>query len=452
MKKAHFHYRQAIDLGGSSHTSLGRALLEMGKTREAIDCFTTSISSTRSVQALFWKGNAHRGIGEIDEAVRCYLTALDVHQEDAEACQALAEVYLEEKNDPAAALVWFDKMFALPDTTSAKGYCRTRTPFAAYFCERYPKSSMKAKAFESLCALRRSIMEVKEALACDNGGAAIHYTSLDTSKALVIDTSPFRLHRADRMNDPSEGDIIRSAIGQNIVEEFLDLDPAEELPSAYIGSFVIRSEDQSVESVAADDHLLHWRLYGKSGGVEASGACLVYPCKIFSQRWNTHETASLYHSQGLLSVPTVTRYVPRWQAVTPSLYKVAYEGAGADPLVETMRPLLHHLAELKLAVSSNEEKFVLSNCVRILLEEIRYLFKSRQFEYEREARIVVTVWPNDPGIVVKQSSRAEYVELGQKVYPAEVVLGPCATDNPFSATGGQHGRVMVRKSAISYNL
>ena len=138
--------------------------------------------------------------------------------------------------------------------------------------------------------------------------------------------------------------------------------------------------------------------------------------------------------------------------MTPSLYKVAYEGAGADPLVETMRPLLHHLAELKLAVSSNEEKFVLSNCVRILLEEIRYLFKSRQFEYEREARIVVTVWPNDPGIVVKQSSRAEYVELGQKVYPAEVVLGPCATDNPFSATGGQHGRVMVRKSAISYNL
>ena len=447
-----FHYRRAIALGGAWYlsVSLGRALLAMGKTIEAIGCFNTAISSKPSSNAFFWKGNAHRKGGEVDHAIESYLAALDVHDEDAEACQALAEVYLEDKRDPTTALVWFDRMYSLPDTTSAIAYCRTRTSFAAYFCDRYPDVSMRAKAFEALCALRQTVLEVKQHLCCNSGGAAVHYTSLDVSKALILEMSPFRVYRADQMNDPSEGAILRTAIGEDIAREFLDCNDDRGLPTAYIGSFVVRAENRSIEPAPADDRLLHWRLYGKTDGIEATGACLVYPCTVFSRPTDTHETASLYHSHGLFAAPTITKYVPRWQALTPRLYEVAYDGAGAQGLIDKIRPALYHIAELKHAVSSSEEKTVLSNCVRVLLEEIRYLFKSGQFAYEREARVVVTVWPNDQGIKRDPSSRAEFIELGRNVYPIEVVLGPCVEDNPFTGPEVRRLNVAVRESRIPY--
>ena len=447
-----FYYRQAIALGGAWHVnvSLGRTLLAMGKTTEAIGCFTKAISSQPSSNALFWKGNAHRQAGEVDHAIESYLAALDVYDEDAEACQALAEVYLEDKRDPTTALVWFDRMYSLPDTTSAIDYCRTRTSFAAYFCERYPNVSMRAKAFEALCALRQAVLEVKQHLCRSSGGAAVHYTSLDVSKALIMDMSPFRVYRADKMNDPSEGAILRSAIDEEIATEFLDCNDEQGLPSAYIGSFVVRADSRSIGPAPADDRLLHWRLYGKTDGIEAAGACLVYPCTVFSQTTNTHETASLYHSHGLFAAPTITKYVPRWHAVTPRLYEVAYDGGDAQGLIDKIRPALYLIAELKRAASSNEEKTALSNCVSVLLEEIRYLFKSGQFAYEREARIIVTVWPNDQGIKRDSTSRAEFVELGPNVYPVEVVLGPCVEDNPFTGPEARQLNVAVRESRIPY--
>ena len=444
------HYRQAINLGSSNSVGLGRAFLGMGRTKEAIDCFSISISSQPNADALFWKGNAHRQAGEVRDAVESYFAALDADEENVDACHALAEVYLDDKKDPVKALAWFDRMYKLPDTRSAIAYCRTRTPFAAYFCERYPKVEGRPEVFRALCALRQAVLEVKQHLCCNSRDAAIHYTSLDTSKALIVDKSPFRLHRADKMNDPSEGAILRGAIGEEISEEFLDSADERGLPAAYIGSFVIKPEDQSNVRVPADDHLLHWRLYGRTNGAEGAGACVVYPCRIFAQAASTHETASIYHSQGLFAAPTVTRHVPRWQALTPRLYHVAYEGAGADVLIEKIRPPLNLVVELWRAVSSNEENAVLSNCVRVLLEEIRYLFKSKQFEYEREARVVVAVWPQSQGIRADPSRRTEFIELTRNVYPVEVVLGPCAMENPFTDLDALQSNVAVRKSQVSY--
>lgn len=446
------HYSQAIALGGTWHVrvNLGRALLAMGKTREAIGFFTTAISSQPNADALFWKGNAHRQAGEVRDAMESYFAALDAHEENVDACHALAEVYLDDKKDPVKALAWFDRMYKLPDTRSAIAYCRTKTPFAAYFCERYPKVEGRPEAFRALCALRQAVLEVKQHLCCNSRDAAVHYTSLETSQALILDMSPFRVYRADRMNDPSEGAILRSVIGKEIAGGFLDSSDEHRLPTAYIGSFVVRPEGRSNEPAPADDHLLHWRLYGRTDGIEATGACLVYRCTVFSQTANTHESASVYHAEGLFAAPAVTRYVPRWQALTPRLYKVAYDGADAQGLVDTIRPALYHITELQHAVSSNEEKTALSNCAKVLLEEIRYLFKSPHFEYESEARIVVTVWPEDPGIKRDTSNRGEYIELGRDVYPVEVVLGPCVGDNPFTGPDARRLNVTVRDSRIPY--
>ena len=74
-------------------------------------------------------------------------------------------------------------------------------------------------AFEALCALRRAVIEVKESLCCEPEGTAVHYAALETSKALVVDTSPLRAHRAEKMKDPREGGVLRSVIGEDLMEE-----------------------------------------------------------------------------------------------------------------------------------------------------------------------------------------------------------------------------------------
>ena len=446
------HYGQAMDLGGNKaldYMGLGRALLEMGGIEQAIDCFTKSASPRATSDAFFWTGNAYRRAGDTAKAIESYLAGLAINEEDAEICQALAETHLEDMADPTAALVWFDRMLELPDTTLAKGECRTRTPFAAYFCERYPKASMRTPVFEALCGLRRAVVEVKENLCCDGEGSAIHYTSLDTARALVVARSPLRAHRADRMNDPSEGEILRTTIGADVMSEFQDFDGMEDLPSAYIASFILRPDGDPVDS-PADDNLLHWRLYGKSDGIEGGGACLAYPCSLFSPKWKTHENASLYHADGLLAAPSIMRRLTRWQAVAPRLYSVTYEGSHAEELVAEIRRNVERMGELKRVVATGGERSVLSNCVKVLLEEIRFLFKSRDFEYENEVRAVVMVRPDERGIETHATSGKSYVEFGRDVYPKELVLGPGVAGNPLPEVEAKKSAVKVRKSRVRY--
>ena len=447
-----WHYRQALDLGGEKglgYMGLGRALLETRRVEEAIDCFTKSASSTETSDAFLWTGNAYRRAGVTVKAIEAYEAGLALNEEDPDICQALAEFWLEDQADPATALERFDRMYELPESTQATSLCRTRTPFAAYFCERYPQGPSRIPAFEALCGLRRAVVDVKEKLRRDRKGSAIHYTSLDTARALVVGRSPLRAHRADNMNDPSEGEVLRKMIGLDLASEFLDFDGAEDVPSAYIASFVLRPEDDPF-GTPADDNLLHWRLYGKSDGIEGGGACLAYPCRLFRPNSDTHESAPLYHADGLLAAPSVMRQLTRWQAVPPRLYSVAYEGGGGEELVAGIRPHMQRMVELKRAIATDGEKSVLSNCVKVLLEEIRFLFKSRNYDYEKEARVAVMVWPDERGLETCPTSEKEYVEFGRDVYPTELVLGPGVTGNPLPEAETMQPAVTVRKSGVLF--
>ena len=250
------------------------------------------------------------------------------------------------------------------------------------------------------------------------------------------------------MNDPSEGEILRKTISTDLVSEFLDFDDMEDLPSAYIASFVLRPEGDPV-GAPAHDNLLHWRLYGKSDGIEGGGACVAYPCSLFRPKWDSHESAPLYHADGLLAAPSILRRLTRWQAVAPRLYSVAYEGGRAEELVAGIRRHVERIGEVKRAVATDGERSVISNCVKVLLEEIRFLFKSRDFEYEKEARVVVMVWQNEGGIETQSSTGKEYVDLGRDVYPTELVLGPGVVGNPLEVEAKELP-VKVRKSRVPY--
>ena len=450
-EKSAWHYQRLVATGTDvaiACVGVGRALLAAGNPREAIQWFTKDSSWRQHADALLWKGNAHRRVDEADLAFECYEAILALNEADPDALQALAETCLEDKADLTAALRWLDRTYALPESTMARKLCRIRTPFAGYFCDRFPRVETRVAAFEALWALRCAVVEMKENLCCEDQGAAVHYTAIDTSKALVVERSPLRAHRADKMDDPREGAVLRLVLGEDFDEELLG-NGIEESASAFVASFVLRPVTQA-RGTRADDNLLHWRLYGKSGDAEGSGACLVYPSTLFSTKPESHETASLYHSDGIFGGPAVLRNVRRWQQRTPRLYRVVYEGAGAEEAVAAIRPHLRHIGALARTFATEEEKTGLASCARALLEEIRFLFKSRDFEYEEETRVVVMVWPHDQGIETNTSTGIEYVELAGEVYPSEVVLGPCAESNPFAEADALGLGVEIRESTVPY--
>jgi len=158
----------------------------------------------------------------------------------------------------------------------------------------------------------------------------------------------------------------------------------------------------------------------------------------------------LYHADGLLAAPSVMRQLTRWQAVPPRLYSVAYEGGGGEELVVGIRRHVERMAELKRAIATDSDKCVLSNCVKVLLEEIRFLFKSRNYDYEKEARVAVMVWPDERGLETHPTSGKEYIEFGRDVYPTEMVLGLGVTGNPLPDVETMEPAVTARKSGIPY--
>ena len=176
-ERSAWHYRRLVALGTDvaiGCVGVGRALLAAGNPREAIEWFTKNPSWREHPDALLWKGNAHRKAGEADLAIESYEAILAINEADPDACQALAETFLEDKADRAAALVWLDRIYALPESTMARELCRTRTPFAGYFCQRFPRAETRVAAFEALWALRCAVVEMKEDLCCEDGGAAVH--------------------------------------------------------------------------------------------------------------------------------------------------------------------------------------------------------------------------------------------------------------------------------------
>ncbi|MCY3596137.1 MAG: hypothetical protein OXG71_01675, partial [Rhodospirillales bacterium] len=108
------------------------------------------------------------------------------------------------------------------------------------------------------------------------------------------------------------------------------------------------------------------------------------------------------------------------------------------------------MGELKRTAATDGERSVISKCLKVLLEEIRFLFKSRDFEYEKEARAVVMAWPDERGIEKPPTGGKEYIEFGRDVYPAELVFGPGVTGNPLPEIATKEPTMKVRWSRVRY--
>ena len=288
-----------------------------------------------------------------------------------------------------------------------------------------------------------------------------HYTSPNVCHKLFgiggnETASPMRIGSSTYMNDPSEGKGLLDLLNQQDLELENKADGASH--NAFFTCFSSRVND-----------LNQFRLYGKEGGVEASGCCLVFnkngdwlketdvsvPFRSLSQK-------SGQDSDGL---PEVGFSGDEYEKLP--LYQVAYIAYKDEYIAEKkcgiwfpsqkepkfgirLKPVGNEvwhqfrLEKLKKALEELieffKDKSAVSDDDKEALEYIRYLFKDFAFRDEEEFRLLV-IKPID-------SEEIEYCETTQSVYipyadirnlADEVILG-----TNYEKTGNQRKAEVFR--------
>ena len=262
-----------------------------------------------------------------------------------------------------------------------------------------------------------------------------------------------RLYNANYMNDPEEGIVIEQILG-------LDRRDVLEPSSWFLMSFTNKTDD-----------LAMWSQYGD----DAKGVCLVLREDDFSRftsfndvSWrqeknflefsdkmyllkselNSGFEKSIFRSESENSVNTVNDEGTEPNSVEKDsdskgnrdyLYRIAYVKHKEERLkleqtelfekseIEELEKLLNSLKE-KLdsgsKVTEENYQYAISECI----EEIRYLFKSVDYKYENELRILryANLDPSNEEIKIDKTSGVGklYVERKNSIQIGEVIFGP----------------------------
>jgi len=244
-----------------------------------------------------------------------------------------------------------------------------------------------------------------------------HYTSFSTAKALILEDSLFRLSEGTFLNDTSEGrelfNFLPSLPTPTI--KLQDTEAKPFIPKPFIGSFVADKNH---------DDLTLWRMYGKEAQEEAKGCAITIDRELFIKGLRSY---NLNADEIILA--------NELKEDEFSFYRVAYRKHGTDerfviPGATNDEVLLNKLLfklKQKLEVILSEKKIIgIKNWSK--LNQIAYLFKSGEYQYENELRLIVN-GNKFPKYINKSAGPIKvYIEL-LKISPLikKITFGPKVT-------------------------
>lgn len=188
----------------------------------------------------------------------------------------------------------------------------------------------------------------------NEGNFVIHYTSIAVlldmlqSSSMDEENSSLRLYDSVHFNDPDEGKYLE----RNLKKQFCWLQDQNGLEGprrshAYIASFIIPDAKRDMSN-----NLVFWRTYGHEG----EGCSLLL-------------------------------HIPLWR-----LRKVLYGPDGTEQtgcILRAVLDMLKPLVDIERQPLQQEIRSSLSAVVWQSLEEVRYLYKSEAYDYEKECRFVI---------------------------------------------------------------
>lgn len=258
-----------------------------------------------------------------------------------------------------------------------------------------------------------------------------HYTSGKVLQILLQQTkkvkysiqSHSRLSNVNYMNDPSEG---------KVLDQFLQMDSTFQQLSLKPSPWFLMSLTTAI------DKLSMWSQYGD----RAEGVCLVLKSCDFSSvdfpsdmEWLTLKKTSLMSNEDLENV------VSRGNIDSKDfLYRIGYLSMQSETEMslrtefnkcfneKEIENINNSLQELKGIVKEIDQESNLYEKVDECLEEIRYLFKSADYSYESELRVLkyMPLDPDNKKIKIDDSGEIAkiYIERDNPIRIEEVIFGP----------------------------
>ena len=190
----------------------------------------------------------------------------------------------------------------------------------------------------------------------------VHYTSIATLVSMLKEaaeensSSSLRLYDSNHFNDPDEGNFFDRNLDLHTHNPYKDLG-ATYSPHAYVASFIVPHDKQGQSDTDAQrdmsDNLVFWRTYGREG--MGCSLTLVVP---------KHELRKVLYDRDAVR-RTSSLLAPVLDSVDECLRPLFGLSSTADVQQQFQRTIARHI------------------------DKIRYLYKSKAYDYERECRLVI---------------------------------------------------------------
>ena len=309
---------------------------------------------------------------------------------------------------------------------------RTKYGILFDFNKIFPKDLEKLVQIFSLVQTIKNQLIVKDPKELTFG----HYTSAKVLQLLLkqekekeeyaVENSS-RLNNVNYMNDPSEG---------KVLNQFLKLDTTSQKISLKASPWFLMSLTTEI------DRLEMWAQYGKQG----EGVCLVLDSSDFL-KVNSYSDMGWITAKRFNELPDTNSDNTRLEEVTSEnklaqgdyIYRIGYLELSSgtaellteqnnDELKDVIDDINQSLISLREKVKEIDKETILYEKVDECLEEIRYLFKSADYKYEKELRILkfVPLEANNKKIKIDESEEVAklYIERDNPIQIAEVIFGP----------------------------
>lgn len=364
-EKAKIYYEKAIALKpdySGIYYNLAIVYYNLKEYQKALVNYEKAVElNSNDVDAYLNLGNVYYSLKEYQKAIVNYKKAAELNPNDADTYFNLGLVY-RKQSEYRKAIEYFKQCIRLTDKTNA-------------IFTQWAKDSIKElnKIIKNpdYTEISTIIDEIRTILLFDKQSIT-HYTQFQTAKFLLLEGSKLRLSEGSFLNDTSEGKQLFSYLGwQTSKDKKVDIEETfTEKP--FVGSFVAEQEN---------NNLALWRMYGKDGQDEAKGCAIT----IHKDRFIDSIKTELGFNKDDGNIISNEKF---------TFYYVAYKDDKDNfilPFAPNKEKQFNKLMkDLKAKTNTiSKEKETLRTNVTQALNEIAYLFKTAEYQYEHEVRLVL---------------------------------------------------------------
>jgi len=431
---------------------INRAMVwyDMDEFQKSIDDCTKALElNSNSVDACNIRGSSYYFLKEFDKAVDDFVTIIGYTGYEATGNANIGDVF-SAKGDFQKANEYYEKAEKeknIPDWLKIPlKQKKERNKQRLYLQKTNVPVEDLAKHVHIEERTEKILQKIKKISKSDTRNV-VHYTKIFVAD-IYVSSLDSRMHYSNAiyMNDPMEGRVIFDYLNERKINEAYFEGEKRYENSVYLGSF-LPAEDAS-KGKSHEDELVMWRTYGKDeNGKEAAGCNLVLNSDFFKQtkKQEVRDFSGIDSDDSQLKLAVVKEDYSMNKADDEELLNVIYiefhnktarikndPSKNLEPSLEELKKLLNLMIELREKSDKNEFTRFIENTLFKKLSTISFLFKSADYMYENEVRVIKTV-PRDsefikatevnlPGLPRKRF----YIESNNEILPyiQKIFFGP----------------------------